>query len=114
MCTSTSRTARLLVAWALFVLRSVECNCLHAASGVHLGRAQRLLHRFHICYIITIAQRIVVPNIGIQRISCENSISRLSRAKVVLSFDGSVIKPKEVSQVIYKRLYLNVSLLIEA
>ena len=26
---------------ALFVLRSLECNCLHAASGVHLGRAQR-------------------------------------------------------------------------
>ena len=24
----------------LFVLRSVECNCLHTASGVHLGYAE--------------------------------------------------------------------------
>ena len=29
----------------LFVLHSVECNCLHAASAVHLGHAQ---HPFYI------------------------------------------------------------------
>ena len=41
-----------------------------------------LLHRLQckFCYSITIAQCAVVLNIGKQRILCENSISRLSRA----------------------------------
>ena len=80
-----------------------------------------LLRRFQ-CkfrYILAIAQRVVVPNITIQRISSENLISCLSRASCPVSrwssyaelqltihcMCTSVIKPKEVSQVIYKCLY---------
>ena len=43
-----------------------------------------------------------------------DGLSTRSYSASKLSIHCSVIKPKEVSQVIYKRLYLNVSLLVEA
>ena len=55
-------------AWNAMIVRYV-------AFGVHFGRAQRPFCKFG-C-ILTIAQRAVMPKIAIQRISCENSISRL-------------------------------------
>ena len=58
--------------------------CLNTAE--FRPRPTPLLHRLQckFCHILTIMQHAIVLNIRIQQISCENSISRLSRASCPL------------------------------